>query len=492
CFVDGDETPHALIDGLSAQLIGAIDCLRPGTLSELPGRDWQPWDPARNYLVDARGVDDLLAAAAEGAAPLVIKWGYRDVAIQHLFYLWTQRSCDFAAPPGLSNHQNGLSVDVIEPERWHDTLRAHGWEDNLPTDRPHFDYALAEDEGLAALSLFAFQALWNLNHPDEPLPLTGEFDMATEAALSASPIGGFATGLCDAGAPPVEAPPSRGPSVAQAAWRGCDVPVVLIEGLGAQIAAVMQCAAPDAVAPLRLCAEAGCLSLAAPPQPEWLDAATQDALLAVSTRLGRPIALRRGARDPALATFEYGARTNLSCPSSEPAPGNGVHDTGTAVEVLDPDGDIGPALLEAGFVPTENDDEGGYAFAAGVDQRTLAVYAFQVLWNANRADDPVAEHGVLDAATRAAIGRAPLAGFATVPCDGLTPPEPGAGFSCVVGCFNQACPGTYDFCTEQFGECAEVPCENDAQCAGLSVCDDPARASSPVFYCDGGRCRRQR
>ncbi|MCB9542100.1 MAG: hypothetical protein H6703_06615 [Myxococcales bacterium] len=491
CFTAGDPTPPELLDGLSRQLVAAIDCVRAGTLGELPPGNWRMLDPIRPPLVDARGVDDLIAAAASGDREMVIRWAYRDVAVQHLFYLWTLKGCDFAAPPGLSNHQNGLSVDLEEPAYWSPLMRAQGWEDNLPTDRPHFDYVLAEDVGLARLSLFAFQALHNRNRPDDPLPLTGEFDAATEVALGDAIIGGFATGLCDGGVAPPDPPMFGGPTVAQAAWRGCEVPVPLVEGLGAEIAAVMACAAPEAVATIAPCGDAGCLAIAGPPKPEWLERATHDALVSVSAEVDRPLAVAWGGRDVGLVWYLHSAQGNLSCPGAVPFPSVSPHAAGRAVELaaadaMDPA--VQRAMAEAGFVATG----ARWVFAAGADLRPINAFAFQVLWNHNRPDEPIPADGRIGPETLAALDRAPIGGFGSTPCEGLVAPPPGMGddVMCVEGCFNQTCAGTYEFCDAAFGMCAEVACDDDLDCGALVACDDPARASRPFFMCEAGRCRR--
>ena len=497
CFTAGDATPPELLDGLSAQLIAAIDCVRAGTVGELPPGNWRMLDPIRPPLVDARGVDDLIAAAASGDREMVIRWAYRDVAVQHLFYLWTLKGCDFAAPPGLSNHQNGLSVDLEDPGYWSPLMRAQGWEDNLPNDRPHFDYTLAEDVGLARLSLFAFQALHNRNRPDDELPLSGEFDAATEAALGGAPIGGFEEGLCEGGQVPPEPPMFGGPTVAQAAWRGCEVPVPLIEGLGAEIAGVMACAAADEMAVIEPCGEAGCLVIAGPPKPEWLERATHDALVSVSGEVGRALAVAWGGRDVGLEWYLHSAQGNLACPGSVGFPSVSLHGSGRAVELSVADGmdeAVVAALQAAGFVAAGVGERSERWVLAGArDLRALGVYGFQALWNHNRPDEAVPTDGRLGAETLAALDRAPIGGFGAAPCAGLVAPVGGMGEEvvCVEGCFNQTCPGTYEFCDAAFGACAEVGCEGDLDCGGLVACDDPARGSRPCFVCEAGRCRRE-
>lgn len=495
CFTMGDDTPPALLDGLSRQLVEAIDCVRPGTLGELPDGNWQMLDPIRPALVDARGVDDLIEATGSGDRSAVIRWAYRDVAVQHLFYLWTLKGCDFAAPPGLSNHQNGLSVDLNDAGYWSPLMRAYGWEDNLPTDRPHFDYVLAEDVGLARLSLFAFQALHNRNRPDAPLPLSGEFDAATEAALGDALIGGFAEGLCEGGVAPPEPPAFGGPTVAQAAWRGCEAPVQLIEGLGAEVAEVMACAAPDEVAMIEPCGEAGCVVIAGPPKPGWIEAGTLAALQAASTAVGRALAVRWAGRDPALVWFLGSAQVNLSCPGEVPFPSVSPHASGRVVELAEADAMdpmVATAMETAGFVAV-GAEGARWRYEAGLDLRPLGVFAFQALWNHNRPDEALATDGRLDAATLAALDRAPVEGFGEAPCAGLVAPPPGMGGEvvCVEACVNQSCPGTYEFCDAAYGACAEVACAGDVDCGGLVACDDPGRGSRPFFVCEDGRCRRE-
>lgn len=491
CFAEGDETPGELLDGLSNQLVDAINCIRPGTLSDLPDGNWQMLSPLRPALIDARGVDDLMEAAESRDTSMIIRWAYRDIALQNLFFLWTLKGCDFAAPPGLSNHQNGLSVDLNDPGDWRGTMERFGWENNLPNDRPHFDYVLADDEGLATLSILAFQALWNHNRADAPLALTGEFDEATEQALGDTPLRGFQRGLCEGPRP--DLPDLRGPTVAQAAWRGCDAPVDLFDGLSSEIAEVMRCVEPDRFVPLNLCGGPGCLSIAAPPKPEWLEVNTHAAAVRASELAGEPLSVEWAFRDPALAWFLYGARDNLSCPSTDRPPAASAYTTGRALALAPgASGRVQSALSDVGFMPIDEAD--GWVYPNGDDLRPLAVYAFQALWNHNRPDDPLDLDGQIGPATQWALDRSPVGGFGALPnCADLDPPElEGGQYTCVEGCLNQSCPGTYDFCTEQHGECEVVPCGGDDDCEGLEACDDPGRGSAPDFYCDGGQCRRRR
>lgn len=62
---------------------------------------------------------------------------------------------------------------------------------------------------------------------------------------------------------------------------------------------------------------------------------------------------------------------------------------------------------------------------------------------------------------------------------------------CAPLCFNQQCPGAYDFCVTSYGACAEVPCTDHGDCCDLALCDKAGTAVSD-FYCDTGKCRRDK
>jgi hypothetical protein len=417
------DTPPELVDGLSRQLVDAINCLRPDTLAEIPlGGDIRMLREGRPNFIDARGLDALLNAAAEAGGGMVVRWAYRDVALQHLFWLQdVYQGCAVAAPAGLSNHQNGLAVDLNDYQEWEPVMRRWGWENNLPNDRVHFDYQLVGDIGLGSLSIYAFQALWNANFPNRALPLTGELDGATDAALADAPIEGFPTDLCADGVPPVGAGPLRGPTVAQQAWRGCDAPAELIEGLTWQIAQSMNCLQPDALAPLSLCPGAGCLAVDGPPKPEWLAPPAHDALLGISQSRGEPLAVRWAFRDVALQHLFVKQAENIACPGAAPS-GSSDHNTGLAVNLSEwaaLQGDLEAAT----FVQSDALDAIWlYDGPDAEDLTALNVLAFQELWNLNRPEEPIDADGLIGPQTRGAIERAPIAGFADSICG--EPPEP--------------------------------------------------------------------
>ena len=426
------DTPLALVSGLSRQLVDAINCLRPGTLVDIPlGGDIEMLHAGRPNLIDGRALADLRAAAAAGNQTMVIRWAYRDVGLQQLFWLQDQyQGCAVAAQPGNSNHQNGLAVDLDDRAYWEPIMRAHGWENNLPNDTVHFDYQRAADVGLGSLSLYAFQELWNLNHPADLLPLTGELDAATDAALAGAPIEGFAADLCQNGVPPPGPGPAGGPTVGQSAWRSCDLPEVLAAGLARQIARGMNCLQPDALSPLPVCAGPGCVVADAPPLLSTLAAPAATHLLQASTALRRGIHLSRALRDVATGHLLALSAERIACPAA-PAAARGTLDTGLAVDLgAAANGATTNALTAAGFVADATDGPGiwRYAGADAADLTSLNVLAFQQLWNLNRPDDPIDADGRIGPQTRGAIERSPVDGFPEELCpDPMPPVGPDAG-----------------------------------------------------------------
>jgi hypothetical protein len=412
-------TPDEIVAGLSRQLVDAINCLRPGTLVDIPLDAFiEMLEADRPNLIDGRAVADLRAAAREGNRPMVIRWAYRDVGLQQLFWLQNEyQGCAIAARPGSSNHQNGLAVDLNDWAYWEPIMRRHGWENNLDNDRVHFDYQRAPDIGLAPLSLYAFQELWNLNVPEAPLALNGTLDAETDAALAGVELDGLPRDLCDPARP--EAFES---TVGRASWRACDPPDGLPDGLSAQIVRSIRCLAPDALSDLPICRGAGCFSLPAG-EPAVLEVDALAAAQNAGRRLGATMPLRRAFRDLATGHFEAMAAERLACDDA-PAAARSVLDGALGLETVDgsADGVLGAAGFER--VP---DEEPRRWRGPGADRTTLHVTAFQRLWNLNHPEAPLVEDGRIGPATRAAIERAPVAGFADEPCPPDAPAEADAG-----------------------------------------------------------------
>lgn len=67
-------------------------------------------------------------------------------------------------------------------------------------------------------------------------------------------------------------------------------------------------------------------------------------------------------------------------------------------------------------------------------------------------------------------------------------------FTCAPDCFNQSCVGANAMCTTESGRCKAVTCNSDADCCGLTACDNVtdrcSKGKSPYFTCADGQCTR--
>jgi GH24 family phage-related lysozyme (muramidase) len=115
---------------------------------------------------------------------------YRTIAQQMLLYNDRFNNSNPVAPPGASNYQTGLAIDIEDATGWEVYLMRYGW-NPLPGDPPHFDYQGGGTIDLRSKSILAFQQLWNHNHPDQRISEDGGFGPQTENALNLSPAPGF-------------------------------------------------------------------------------------------------------------------------------------------------------------------------------------------------------------------------------------------------------------------------------------------------------------
>ncbi len=196
------------VRGLAEQLVDELECLRPGTMSAIATMPNLTLDPSVIPYLQTAAASSLGTVAAARAAPLRVNSAIRALPQQYLLYSWyTAGRCGIAlaSRPGQSNHESGLAIDIGDHAGWLPTLEAHGWRWFGAADPVHFDL-IDGGTDIRALSVQAFERLWNRNHPEDPITENGTYDLATEARLARAPVGGFRTGaLCgDASAPAPE------------------------------------------------------------------------------------------------------------------------------------------------------------------------------------------------------------------------------------------------------------------------------------------------
>lgn len=198
-----------VVRGLSEQIIAEESCLRPSAFLRLPERFGKVTVGDVVFPFLAAPANDALVSAVASAKrePMTVNSMLRTIVQQYLLFDWYKRGrchIKLAAPPGRSNHQSGLSIDIQQPQRWRSKLSRFGFRWMGKRDRWHFDFIgrdpkeraevkrIAEEH--AGLDVRAFQRLWNRNHADEQLGESGEFDHKTESALRRAPVSGFGGG----------------------------------------------------------------------------------------------------------------------------------------------------------------------------------------------------------------------------------------------------------------------------------------------------------
>lgn len=182
----------AVVNGLSQQLIYKLQLMMPGAFVSYDNLDVDLGDAAFPY-VQAPAKQALQRAIQDRGIKMLVNSSYRTIAQQMLLFNDRFNNPNPVAPPGRSNHQTGLAINIEDPRGWEPFLMNHGWQP-LPGDDPHFDYLGGSTIDIRRNSILAFQQLWNINHPNEKIDEDGIFAEGgeTEDALNRSPASGFA------------------------------------------------------------------------------------------------------------------------------------------------------------------------------------------------------------------------------------------------------------------------------------------------------------
>jgi hypothetical protein len=187
----------AVVKGLSEQLVAELQCLRPNTLKSLKGLPNITLGAGAMPYMQTSAVDTLIKTQKARGVALSVNSALRTLPQQFLLVNWFNRGrCDItaAAPPGTSNHESGVAVDINDYSAWINTMsnNQYRWFGN--GDRPHFDYIGPGSISLRGLSVKAFQRLWNRNHPEDKIGEDGVYGDETGKRVARSPVGGFPIG----------------------------------------------------------------------------------------------------------------------------------------------------------------------------------------------------------------------------------------------------------------------------------------------------------
>ena len=193
-----DSCTTASVDGLSRQIIAQARCIRPNAFVPLPSRPNLVIAPQVFPYLEQEARDHLLKALdARPKQKMTINSALRTVAQQYLVWRWSAtKRCGvpLATPPGQSNHEIGVALDIAEAASWRPALEAQNFKWLGPSDRVHFDYKSGSSAGRVATDVLAFQKLWNKNHPTDKIAEDGRYSPATEQRLKRAPADGFALG----------------------------------------------------------------------------------------------------------------------------------------------------------------------------------------------------------------------------------------------------------------------------------------------------------
>ncbi len=186
------------VDGLSRQIIAQARCIDARAFTPVPRRA-NLKAPSNVFLyLEAPARDHLLKALdANKKHTMTVNSALRTVAQQYLLRRWAlKKVCgiQLATPPGESNHETGLALDIREHGTWRKALEAQGFRWLGSIDRVHFDYKGPDAVSKAHLDIRAFQQLWNLNHPKDRIAVDGRYSPDLENRLEQAPARGFPSG----------------------------------------------------------------------------------------------------------------------------------------------------------------------------------------------------------------------------------------------------------------------------------------------------------
>lgn len=183
-----------IVRELDKQLIDRMNLLVPNTLVSFADL---------KVIANSEAVWPLLQPAAKAALKkaindrgqtMSINSAYRTIA-QQLILFNNQGPCGITAnPPGKSNHQSGLALDIEDYQGWKPFLTEYGWKWFGSDDPVHFDFVGGSTQDIRSTAVKAFQQLWNLNNPDKPLTVDGDYGPNTNSRLNQSPVEGFSKG----------------------------------------------------------------------------------------------------------------------------------------------------------------------------------------------------------------------------------------------------------------------------------------------------------
>ena len=183
----------AVVNGLSQQIIDEMNLISPNALVRFDNLNVRLGAAVWPFLQRSAQVA-LEKAIQERGTMMKINSAYRTIAQQLILFNHAKRGrcrITIAAPPGKSNHQSGLALDINDAQGWKPFLKRHGWHWFGSRDPVHFDYVGGGTKDIRSLAILAFQKLWNKNNPQDRILEDGIYGPQVQRCLNQSPINGF-------------------------------------------------------------------------------------------------------------------------------------------------------------------------------------------------------------------------------------------------------------------------------------------------------------
>lgn len=221
---DNTACSTSVVHELDRQLIFKMNSIEPGSLVSFADLNVSFDKVVWPYLQAAAKLA-LGKAISDRGIQLQVNSAYRTIAQQLILLNHHNHGnrCGIvaAAPPGGSNHQSGLALDIEDADGWKPFLERYGWRWIGDFDPMHFDFVGGGTKDIGSTSVLAFQKLWNENNPQNRIAEDGSFGPSTDACLAESPMEGFATGEKIPDIQPAE--PARVLRLTQPQMQGDDV-----------------------------------------------------------------------------------------------------------------------------------------------------------------------------------------------------------------------------------------------------------------------------
>jgi hypothetical protein len=182
-----------LARGLSLQVIAKINRMLPKpSLVPLNHELLDVSSPAVNPYLQPQALEALIIAAKERGRTMKINSCYRTAVQQHILKQQLADGCcglTAVAPPGRSNHECGLAIDIEDAQGWRPYLERYGWSWIGQFDPMHFDYWNGRTE-LGRVGVAACQLLHN-EHNKEQIAVDRSYGPTTARAINNMPVDGW-------------------------------------------------------------------------------------------------------------------------------------------------------------------------------------------------------------------------------------------------------------------------------------------------------------